>query len=117
MRASSVHSSPKQNKKNNSARVRTDRPAQIRRGEGVVDDEGDACLLRDRGELLEGADLQGGVGHRLAEDASRLVVDRGLDRLGVAYVDELGRDAEIGQNVVELVWSRRRRRRNTIARQ
>ena len=75
---------------------------EVRRGERRVDDERDVLLVADRGDGLEVADLQSGVGHGLAEQRARLVVDGGAEVLGVLGVHELHRDAHRGEDVVEL---------------
>ena len=78
-----------------------DRPAEERRGEGVVDDERDAGRVGDLREGLEVGDVELRVSDRLDVDGARRVVDGGGDGRPVVDVDEARRDAEARQRVRE----------------
>lgn len=70
---------------------------------GVVDNDGDALLVRGLGDRLKVGDVEARVADRLEVDGLGLVVDRGGNVLGLVAGDELGRDAEAGQDDLELV--------------
>lgn len=86
--------------------VRTvlDRLAEVAaRTEGVVDNDGDALLVRGLGDRLKVGDVEARVADRLEVDGLGLVVDRGGNVLGLVAGDKLGRDAETGEDDLELV--------------
>ena len=72
-----------------------DRPAEVRRGERVVDDVAGAVAMGQLGERGVVGDDDRRVGDRLGvEDARRRGRQGRLDRGEIGHVDELGRDAE-----------------------
>ena len=78
-----------------------DRPAQVRRGDGRVDDERDPGVVGDVGEALEVGDGARRVGHDLGVDQLRVRADGRGERGRVGLGDERGRDAEAGQRALE----------------
>ena len=72
-----------------------ERPAQVGRGQGVVDHQRDAGLTGDDGDGLEVEDDAARVGEALAEDELHLVGHRGAEIVGVRGVDEMARPAEL----------------------
>ncbi|HVL40440.1 MAG TPA: hypothetical protein VM328_13705, partial [Fimbriimonadaceae bacterium] len=60
-------------------------------------------VLRDGRNLFEGKRVEPGVAHRFSEDELRAVVNCSLECLRIGWVDEAGRDAHLGQGVVEQV--------------
>lgn len=81
-----------------------DRLAEVAAGtEGVVDNDGDALLVGGLGDGLKVGDVEAGVADRLEVDGLGLVVDGGGDVRGVVASNELGRDAETGEDDLELV--------------
>ena len=75
-----------------------DRPAQVGRGEGVVDDQRDAGLVGDLGDGRDVEHVDARVADRLAvEHAWSCGVIALAEVLGVVRVDEDGVDAEAAQ--------------------
>ena len=79
------------------------RPAKVGRGEGIVDDVGDACLSGDCGDGRQVDDEAARIGDRLGEDGLGLRTDSGGERLGFLGVRPFHRPAELLEGVVELV--------------
>ena len=73
------------------------RPAQHRRGEGVVDHQRDLRLVRDIGDGRDVENLAAGIADRLAQHQPRLGPDRLGEAVMVARIDEGGGDAEARQ--------------------
>jgi len=71
------------------------------RGDGAVDDQRQLVLLADRGDLLEGGDVEPRVARGVAVDGAGFVVDQGLEGGGVFGVGEAHLDAELRQGVSE----------------
>ena len=72
-----------------------ERAAQVRRREGVVDDERHAVVVGDGRELLDIENVHGGVGHRLAEQQLGVGAEGGGDLVGRGVgVDVAHLDAE-----------------------
>ena len=80
-----------------------DGPHQRRRGAGVVDDQRQAVLVGDGGELLDVGHVELGIAERLGVDGAGLVVDGGANAVEVVGVDEADVDAQPRQRVVEQV--------------
>ena len=80
-----------------------DRPAEVRRREGVVDQQRQAVVVRDGGNARDVEHLEAGVAERLAEHEPRLGPDRRAEGARVARVDQRGGDAEARQRVDEQV--------------
>mmetsp|Transcript_5968 Transcript_5968/g.23715 ORF Transcript_5968/g.23715 Transcript_5968/m.23715 type:complete len:341 (+) Transcript_5968:5957-6979(+) len=80
-----------------------DRPAQVGRGHGVVDDQRHAMGVGDGGDLLDVGHIALRVAERLDEDGLGLVVDQRGEAVGLAVVGELGADAVLRQRVREQV--------------
>lgn len=78
--------------------------AEIGRGNGVVDDQGDAVVVGDLGDGLDVGDVALRVAEGLDKDGLCLGVDEGGEGLGLAVVGEAGGDAVlrkgVGQQVV-----------------
>ncbi len=93
-----------------------ERPAQVGRGEGVVDHQRDRRVVGDLGDRRQVHDLQPRVAQGLAEDQPRLRPDRLGEALRVARVDEGRLDAEAGQRMGEQVVAAAvdRRRRDDV---
>ena len=79
-----------------------ERPAQIGRGEGVVDDEGHARLVRDLGDRLEVGDDAAGIGEALDEDRLGARRERAAEILRVVGIDEAALPAEFLEAAAEL---------------
>ena len=79
-----------------------DRPTQVRRGEGVVDHQRQAVLVRDGRQRFEVDHVDLGVGHGLGVHGAGARRDRARERLRVVGIDEDGVDAEPAQGDVEL---------------
>ena len=79
-----------------------DRAAEVWRGRGIVDDQRQARVVGDPRDHVEVGDVAAGVGDALAEDRAGIVVDGGLDRVGVVEVDELRGPAEALDRLAEL---------------
>ncbi len=80
-----------------------ERTAEIRRGEGVVDDEGDARIMRDLGYGFDVGDEAAGVRDAFDEDGSGLGADGRLDAGRVGRVRPVVIPAELLEGVAELV--------------
>ena len=81
-----------------------ERPDEVRRRDGVVDDQRDAVAVRDRGDGLDVEDVALRVADGLAEERLGVVLHQRLPGLRVVRVlDEGDRDAELGQRVVQQV--------------
>ena len=80
-----------------------DRPAEIGRGQRVVDDVGHAGFLGDRRDRLDVGDDAARIGDRLDEDRLGLRRDRALEAADVVGVRPHHVPAEILEGVVELV--------------
>ena len=76
---------------------------QIGRGERVVDDEGDAGLLGDGGDLLDVGDDAAGIGDQLDEDRLGLRRERRAERVGVGRVGPAHLPAAFLEGMGELV--------------
>jgi len=74
-----------------------------RRGRGVVDDEGNAGLLRDLPQLLEMDDVQPWVAQRLRIKCTGPRTDGAADRVRVRRLDEPRLDAESREGDLEEV--------------
>ena len=70
-----------------------ERPVERGRGEGAVDREDRAHLVRDIGETPDVGDLRGGIGDGLDVDHARLGPQRRPHRSGIGHVDEGRLDA------------------------
>ena len=80
-----------------------ERPAQIRRGERVVDHQRDRVLASDRRDLVEREDADVGVAQRLAVDDLGVGLDRPLEVGRVRRIDKRDIDADAREGVAELV--------------
>ena len=80
-----------------------ERPAEAGRGEGVVDQERQAVVVRDRGDLRDVQDLEAGIADRLAEHEAGLGPDRRGEGRRIARVDEGRLDAEARQGELQQV--------------
>jgi len=78
-------------------------PVEVGREGGVVDDEGDADLLRDLADLGEGEDVEARVAEAFAVEGLGVLLHGLAEVLGIVAVDERDLDAELGQGVVEEV--------------
>ncbi len=83
--------------------ARLERPAEARRGEGVVDEHRQAVRVRDLGDLRDVQDLEAGIADRLAEHEARLGPDRGRESQRIARVDEARLDPEARQGQLQEV--------------
>ena len=79
-----------------------DRPAEVGRGEGAVDDEGDVPAVGQLGQGFQVEDRAAGVADDLAEQGAGLGRDGGLPGLQIARIDEADRDRQLLQRVGEL---------------
>ena len=77
-----------------------DRVDESHRGR-VVHDQGDAVLVRDRGQGIEVGDVELRVAEGLDVDRLRLLRDRGAEGPGFGRVDELYSPAESGERDCE----------------
>src|SRR5215472_15914880 len=75
------------------------RPQEDRRGDSVVDDEGDAMLVRDLGQPLEIAYVPGGIADALAEQCAGLAIDESLERGRLIALRESCADADLREDV------------------
>jgi hypothetical protein len=73
------------------------RPAQVRRGHGVVDDQRDLGLVGDLGEGFDVDDVDERVAQRFRVKQLGVLLDGFAEILRVARVDEGGLDAELPQ--------------------
>src|SRR5499427_8845290 len=80
-----------------------DRLAQVRRRQGVVDDQRHAGAARDVGDRLDVGDDAARIGDRLDEDRLGLRADAALERADVVRIGPHHVPAEILERVVELV--------------
>ena len=87
---------------NDQCRAKLDWAAQIWRGCGVVDDQGNARVIGDIGNRAHVHDIAAGVGNRLAKDRLRVVIDRGLHRVQIVKVDKGRGPAETLDRLGEL---------------
>ena len=76
---------------------------QVRRGQRVVEDERQSIFMRDIGDRPNVQRIQARIADGFREDGFGALVDGGAQVLRVAAVEEAGRDAELGQRVVEQV--------------
>ena len=82
----------------------SDRLDQVRRGDGVVDDQRHTVLVGDRGDTGDVQDVDLRVGDRLGEERLGVGTHRGPPGVQVVGVlDEADLDTELGQRVVEQV--------------
>ena len=79
-----------------------DRPAQIRRGKRVIDDQRHAGLVRNLGNGLDIDDIHSRISNRLDVDELRLVCDRCAEVLRVVGLDEGRVEAKTPEGDVEL---------------
>ena len=79
-----------------------DRPAQVGRRHGVVDDQRNARGVRDLGNRLQVADHAVRVGCAFDENPLGLLPDRLLKFLGLGGVDEAYVPVELGEGLAEL---------------
>ena len=79
-----------------------DRPAEIRGRQRVVDDQRDACPMRDFGDALDVDDNAAGVGEVLDEDRLALRGQRLAEILRLGRVDEMAGPAELLERQAEL---------------
>ena len=79
-----------------------DRPAQIRRGKRVIDDQRHARLVRDLGDSLEIDDIHSRISNRLDVDELRLVCDRCAEVFRVVGLDEGRVEAQTPEGDIEL---------------
>ena len=71
------------------------------RGDGVVDDQRHAVLVRDFGQAFDIGDVAGGIADAFAENGARIFVDQFFDVIGMIGGGEAAGDALLGQNVRE----------------
>ena len=76
-----------------------ERAAQVRRGEGGIDQQRHAGLVSDLGDPGDVEHLEPGVAQRFAEEQSRIGPDRLAERLGLARIHEGGLDTEARQRM------------------
>src|SRR5215472_9420561 len=82
------------------------RPQEDRRGDSVVDDKGDAMLVRDLGQPLEIAYVPGGIADALAEQCAGLAIDESLERGRLIALRESCADADLREDVRKQRMSR-----------
>ena len=87
---------------NDDVRPVLDGLAEVGRGEGGVDDEGQAMGVGDAGDRFQVGNLAGGVGDGLAEDGAGFVVNRIGKSLRILGIDKFDGDPEGREDVVEL---------------
>src|SRR5215469_14642480 len=75
------------------------RPQQDRRGDSVVDDEGDAMLVRDLGQPLEIAYVSSGISNALAKYCTRLAIDESLEGGRLIALRKSRADPELREDV------------------
>ena len=80
-----------------------ERAEQVGRGERVVHDEGHAGGVGHLGPRLDVEDVGVGVAERLGVEELGVGLDAGLDGVDVGRVDEGGREALLGEGVLEKV--------------
>ena len=80
-----------------------ERAAEVGRREGVVDQERQAMVVRDRGDPRDVEHLEAGIADRLAEQKPRLGPDRRGEGGRIARVGEGRGDAEAGQGELEQI--------------
>ena len=76
--------------------------AEVGRGRGVVDDQGQARIVGDLRDRIEIGDVAAGVGDGFTENRARVVVDSGGNGVCIIKVYELGRPAETFDRLAEL---------------
>ncbi|MGY4500494.1 hypothetical protein ACVWYH_004425 [Bradyrhizobium sp. GM24.11] len=76
-----------------------DRSAEIGRGKGVVDQQRNFCVMRDRGDLRDIQHFEPGIADRLADEEFRIRLDRLPERIEIARFHEGRGDAEARQRV------------------
>ena len=76
---------------------------EIRRADGVVDDERDAGPVGDLGDRLEVEHLRDRVRDRFGEQCARGRTDRSPPGIRVVLVDERHLDPEVGEGVLKQV--------------
>ena len=79
-----------------------ERPAEIGRGQCVVDDDGDSEFAANRGDHLEVNDHTTRIGKILAENELDLVGHRGAHVLRLRHIDEMAGPPELGKALPEL---------------
>ena len=82
-----------------------DRANQVRRTEGVVDDQRDLVLVGDCRDGVDIRDVGMRVAERLDKDELRVALDGRLDTLEVVRVNERGLDAESAERMLQQVES------------
>ncbi|MCY1288947.1 hypothetical protein D9M70_380140 [compost metagenome] len=80
-----------------------ERPAQVRRGHGVVDDQRHAVVMRHARDRLDVDHVAERVAHRLDEHGLGALVDQIAEARRVAAVGEAGLDARLRQRVRQQV--------------
>src|SRR5207253_10091292 len=80
-----------------------ERPTQVRRRQGVVDDQCHAGALRDGGDRLDVGDNATRIGDRLDEDRLGLLAYAALEARDVVRIRPYYVPAEILEGVVELI--------------
>src|SRR5690606_27296609 len=79
------------------------RPAQVGRGEGVVDDQRQAVLVGHPGHGLDVEDVQLGIADGFGVDALSPLVDGPAEVVGIRRIHEVDLDAQVGQAVGQQV--------------
>ena len=80
-----------------------DRPAEKRRGKGVVDQKRNFRVMRDLRDCRNIQHFEPGIADGFADHKPRVGPDRGAERVERARLDESGGDAEAGQRVRQQV--------------
>src|SRR5215469_12496330 len=75
------------------------RPQQDRRGDSVVDDEGDAMLVRDSGQPFEIAYVSSGIANALAKQCTCLAIDKSFKSGRLIALRESRADPELREDV------------------
>ena len=76
-------------------------PAEVGRGECIVDHQRDTCIVGDFGDPRQVHDLQPRIAKRLPENQPRVWRNRPGKGIGVARINECRRDPEARQCVIE----------------
>ena len=79
-----------------------DRVAEVGRRRSVVHDERYARVVGDGADGVEVGNVPARVGNRLAEDRTRVVIDRGFDGVNIIEVDEFAFPSKAFEHVLEL---------------